>query len=91
MSDSPLVHAENLLRVYIMFGCDQCPGFFGICHSSGLLVFDAKSRHKALSSENDFLELIIETYQSKNNGVKRYMLDGQNNQSTEENHAKRNC
>ena len=87
LSDSPLVHAENLLRVYIMFGCDQCPGFFGICHSSGLLVFDAKSRHKALSTENDFLELIIETYQSKNNGVKRYMLDGQSNQSTEENHA----
>ena len=47
-SDSLVVHTENLLRVYIMFGCDQCPGFYGICHSSGLSVFDAKSRHKAL-------------------------------------------
>ena len=67
-----------------MFGCDQCPGFYGICHSSGLSVFDAKSRHKALSSENDFLELIISTYQTKNTGVKRFMLDGQ---SIEAKHA----
>ena len=25
-NDSVLVHAENMLRVYILFGCDQCPG-----------------------------------------------------------------
>ena len=83
-SDSLVVHTENLLRVYILFGCDQCPGFYGICHSSALSVFDEKSRHKALSSEDDFLELIISTYQAKNTGVKRIMLDGQ---SIEDKHA----
>ena len=49
-------------------------------------MFDEKSRHRALSTENDFLELIIQTYQSKNAGVKRFMLDGHKN-SIEEKHS----
>ena len=84
-SNSPvLVHAKNMLRVYLIFGADQTPGFYGLCHSAGLMVFDATSRQKALTEENDFLELIVDTYVFKNSGVKRFMIDSS---SLEEKHA----
>ena len=73
---SPQVHAENMLQVYILFGVDQNPGFYGICHSAGLFVFDVMSRQRALSTQDDFLELILETYKNKNTGVKRFMQAG---------------
>ena len=41
-----------------------------------MMSFDDMFRNQAISSTNDFLELILKTYQDKNNLLKRLYTDG---------------
>ena len=41
-----------------------------------MMSFDEMSRNQAISTTNDFLELILKTYQNKNNLLKRLFIDG---------------
>ena len=62
---------SRLLQTYALWGCDYLPGFFGINHGLGMMSFDEFCKKKVISSTNDFLELIMTTYQNKNSLLKR--------------------
>ena len=61
----------SLLKAYALWGCDYLPGFFSINHGLGMMSFDELCRKQVISSTNDFLELILKTYQNKNHLLKR--------------------
>ena len=58
-------HAKSLLTTYILFGVDQNPGFQQISHSLGLEMWEEMSRRKFLRTEDDYLALILNTYESR--------------------------
>ena len=65
----------SLLKAYALWGCDYLPGFFSINHGLGMMSFDELCRKKVISSTNDFLELILMTYQNKNPLLKRHYTE----------------
>ena len=65
---------QNLfLQAFVLFGCELSPGFVGISHNSALRTFDDITMKKLLDSKEDFLYLILKTYEKKNTGLKRMM------------------
>ena len=61
----------SLIKAYALWGCDYLPGFFSINHGLGMMSFDELWRNQAISPTKDFLELILKTYQNKNQLLKR--------------------
>ena len=66
-------YAKSLLQAFVLFGCDLSPGFVGISHNLALTTFDDITTQKLLVSKEDFLYLILKTYEKKNIGMKRMM------------------
>ena len=64
-------HSKALLQCYIFFGSDATPGFHSITNSYGLRIFNELSKERVLETRNDFLNLILMVYQSKNCGLKK--------------------
>ena len=61
-----LQHAKNVVKAYCYFGNDSCPGFNKITHGYGLSVFNEMRKSQEISSENDFMKLILKVYEKKN-------------------------
>ena len=72
-SESLARYTKSLLQAFVLFGCDLSPGFVGISHSLALRTFDDITMKKLLESKEDFLYLILKTYEKKNAGLKRMM------------------
>ena len=70
-AESLYLHAKSLLTTYIMFGVDQNPGFNQISHSLGLDAWEEMSRRKVLSTEDDYLELVLQSYERREPGLKK--------------------
>ena len=63
--EATYLHAKSLLTTYIAFGVDQNPGFHQVSHSLGLETWEEMSRNKILRTEDDYLELILNTYERR--------------------------
>ena len=72
-SESLARYTKSLLQAFVLFGCDLSPGFVGISHNLALRTFDDITMKKLLESKEDFLYLILKTYEKKNAGLKRMM------------------
>ena len=63
----------NMLRVHIN---DANPGFVNIAHATGLWVFHQRAEAGAtLTSKEDLTHLILDVYEKKNPGLKRFFPD----------------
>ena len=72
-------YTRSLLQAFVLFGCDLTPGFVGIGHNLGLTTFDEIATQKVPVSKEDFIYLILKTYEKKNVGIKRMMnIDDEN-------------
>ena len=65
------MQAKSFLTAYVLYGVDQNPGFHQISHSLGLQTWDEMSKRKVLRTEEDFLELILNTYEGREPGLKK--------------------
>ena len=70
--DSLMQHVGNLVETYIMFGSDHNLKFENISHSFALTVWNELSRTMILSTEDDFLLLVLKIYEKKYKEVKRF-------------------
>ena len=70
-SETFYMYAKSLLTAYIMFGVEQNPGFNQISHSLSLDAWEEMSRRKVLSTEENYLELILQSYERRELGLKK--------------------
>ena len=63
-----------LLRTYILYGCDMCPGWVSLGHSVGMYTFDEISKTRLLKTHEDYLYLVLKSYETKNKGLNRLFL-----------------
>ena len=71
-----LESAEGLLKTFLVLGSDANPGFVNIAHATGLWVFHQRAEAGAtLTSKEDLTHLILDVYEKKNPGLKRFFPD----------------
>ena len=90
-TEKKVQHSIALLQCYIYFGSDATPGFHSISNSYGLRVFNEMCKERVPQQGNDFLNLILRVYQSKNSGLRRLFDEIDQNVSVEGKILKTRC
>ena len=70
-ADSVYEHTLSLLTTYIMCGVDHNPGFHLISHTLALQTWAQMSKKHLLRNTDDYLELILNTYERREPGLKK--------------------